>query len=362
MPLIVAAQAVPIVAIAPALVLWLGTGGVTKTVITTYLTFFPVTVATARGIQSVPQESHELLRTYGASKRTSLRILEIPFASPLIIVGLEPAAAFSVVGAIVRAAIWVKGRLRRCHPHFLAVLHNRTPSALLCRFDFMCFGGNFCFIGEADRVFRSRPQISGRSALIMTGESQTLGLNAAKLGKRYSSKGGDVQALQDVNLEVQQGGFMSIIGPSGCGKSTLLRAFSDLVDPSIGEISVNGKMPAEARAAREFGVVFQSPNLLPWRTVLRNVTLPLQVMGVDRPTRNQTAHEMLELVGLGSFARHHPWQLSGGMQQRVAIARALSTNPSVLLMDEPFGALDEITRVRFNHELIRIWGQISATI
>ena len=196
----------------------------------------------------------------------------------------------------------------------------------------------------------------------MTGESQTLGLHAAKLGKRFSSKGGDVQALKDVNLEVQQGGFMSIIGPSGCGKSTLLRAFSDLVEPSIGEISVNGKMPAEARAAREFGVVFQSPNLLPWRTVLRNVTLPLQVMGVDRPTRNQTAHEMLELVGLGSFARHHPWQLSGGMQQRVAIARALSTNPSVLLMDEPFGALDEITRDRLNLELMRIWGQLSATI
>jgi NitT/TauT family transport system ATP-binding protein len=141
-----------------------------------------------------------------------------------------------------------------------------------------------------------------------------------------------------------------------------LKAFSDLLEPSTGKLSVNGKSPAEARAAREFGVVFQSPNLLPWRTVLRNVTLPLQVMGVDRPTRIQTAHEMLELVGLVSFIRHHPWQLSGGMQQRVAIARALSTNPSVLLMDEPFGALDEITRDRLNLELMRIWGTLSATI
>jgi NitT/TauT family transport system ATP-binding protein len=196
----------------------------------------------------------------------------------------------------------------------------------------------------------------------MADEMETLGLQASGVGKRFSSKGGDVQALEGVELEVAQGGFTSVIGPSGCGKSTLLKAFSDLLEPSIGELSVNGKSPAEARAAREFGVVFQSPNLLPWRTVLRNVTLPLQVMGVDRRTRIQTAHEMLELVGLASFVRHNPWQLSGGMQQRVAIARALSTNPSVLLMDEPFGALDEITRDRLNLELMRIWGTLSATI
>ncbi|MEC8827967.1 MAG: ABC transporter ATP-binding protein [Actinomycetota bacterium] len=196
----------------------------------------------------------------------------------------------------------------------------------------------------------------------MVGEGEMLGLQASGLAKRFSSKGGDVQALEAVEIEVRQGGFTSIIGPSGCGKSTLLRLFSDLLEPSTGEVSVNGKSPAEARAAREFGVVFQSPNLLPWRTVLRNVTLPLQVMGVDRSTRNRTAHEMLELVGLEAFSRHHPWQLSGGMQQRVAIARALSTNPSVLLMDEPFGALDEITRDRLNLELMRIWGTLSATI
>ena len=155
---------------------------------------------------------------------------------------------------------------------------------------------------------------------------------------------------------------MSIIGPSGCGKSTLLRAFSDLVEPSIGEISVNGKMPAEARAAREFGVVFQSPNLLPWRTVLRNVTLPLQVMGVDRPTRNQTAHEMLELVGLGSFARHHPWQLSGGMQQRVALARCLANDPEVILMDEPLGALDALTREKMQSLILKLWQETGKTI
>ena len=122
------------------------------------------------------------------------------------------------------------------------------------------------------------------------------------------------------------------------------------------------RRPEAAREGREFGVVFQSPNLLPWRTVLKNVSLPLQVMGVDRAKRSQTATEMLELVGLPGFERHHPWQLSGGMQQRVAIARALSMAPDILFMDEPFGALDEITRDRLNLELIRIWQQTSATI
>ena len=145
-------------------------------------------------------------------------------------------------------------------------------------------------------------------------------------------------------------------------KSTLLRILSDLIEPTSGQAEVNGKSPREAREAREFGVVFQSPNLLPWRTVLKNVTLPLQVMKVDRAERAKTATDMLNLVGLPGFERHHPWQLSGGMQQRVAIARALSMRPSVLFMDEPFGALDEITRDRLNLELIRIWAQTSATI
>ena len=175
------------------------------------------------------------------------------------------------------------------------------------------------------------------------------GLYARGLSKLFSGKGGDVQAVQNVDLAVPQGGFTSIIGPSGCGKSTMLRIFSDLIEPTEGEVAVNGKSPSEARAGREFGMVFQAPNLLPWRTVLR-------------ATRNAKAHEMLELVGLDQFARHHPWQLSGGMQQRVAIARALSMNPSVLLMDEPFGALDEITRDRLNLELMRIWSQRSATV
>ncbi|MEL6983484.1 MAG: ATP-binding cassette domain-containing protein, partial [Actinomycetota bacterium] len=188
-----------------------------------------------------------------------------------------------------------------------------------------------------------------------------MGLTANNLTKRFTGSGTDVLALDGVDLEVPKGSFTSVIGPSGCGKSTLLRVFADLIEQTSGTVQVNGKSPREAREAREFGVVFQSPNLLPWRTVLKNVTLPLQVMKVDRNERSKTATEMLELVGLPGFERHHPWQLSGGMQQRVAIARALSMQPDILFMDEPFGALDEITRDRLNLELIRIWSQTAAT-
>lgn len=196
----------------------------------------------------------------------------------------------------------------------------------------------------------------------MTAADTPMGLRAEALTKRFSGSGQDVVALAGIDLEVPKGSFTSVIGPSGCGKSTLLRIFADLIEPTSGVASVNGKSPSEAREAREFGVVFQSPNLLPWRTVLKNVTLPLQVMSVPRAERAKTATEMLDLVGLPGFERHHPWQLSGGMQQRVAIARALSMQPDILFMDEPFGALDEITRDRLNLELIRIWARTSATV
>lgn len=196
----------------------------------------------------------------------------------------------------------------------------------------------------------------------VAGGDVSAGLKARQLTKRFTGGATDVLALDGIDLDVPQGSFTSLIGPSGCGKSTLLRIFADLVEPTAGLAEVNGKTPQVAREGREFGVVFQSPNLLPWRTVLKNVTLPLQVMSVDRASRARTATEMLELVGLPGFERHHPWQLSGGMQQRVAIARALSMKPDILFMDEPFGALDEITRDRLNLELIRIWRQTSATV
>lgn len=169
-------------------------------------------------------------------------------------------------------------------------------------------------------------------------------------------------ALQNIDLDIFPGEFVSLIGPSGCGKSTLLRVVGDLVSPSSGQVSVNGKPAHQARLDRDYGMVFQAPVLFEWRTVKNNVELPLEVMKVDRTERSRRADQMLELVELGGFGKHYPWQLSGGMQQRVAIARSLSFNPSILLMDEPFGALDELTRERMNAELLNIWSRTKTTV
>jgi NitT/TauT family transport system ATP-binding protein len=155
---------------------------------------------------------------------------------------------------------------------------------------------------------------------------------------------------------------VSLIGPSGCGKSTLLRIIGDLIDATAGSVEVNGKPAHTARGDRDYGMVFQAPVLFDWRTVEDNVALPLELMGHDKARRSARAREMLDLVELGDFMQHHPYQLSGGMQQRVAIARALALDPSILLMDEPFGALDEMTRERMNLELLGIWDRTGTTV
>ncbi|HVS86161.1 MAG TPA: ABC transporter ATP-binding protein [Gaiellaceae bacterium] len=173
---------------------------------------------------------------------------------------------------------------------------------------------------------------------------------------------GNVTALQDIDLELQPGEFVSLIGPSGCGKSTLLRVIGDLVQPTAGTVTVNGKSAGQARADRDYGIVFQDSVLFDWRTVAKNIALPLELLGWDRERRRRRIDEMLALVELTGFADHHPWQLSGGMQQRVSIARALAFEPALLLMDEPFGALDEMTRERLNLELLAIWRQLGSTI
>jgi NitT/TauT family transport system ATP-binding protein len=173
---------------------------------------------------------------------------------------------------------------------------------------------------------------------------------------------GGVTALQDVDLEVSRGEFISLIGPSGCGKSTLLRVIGDLVEPTSGQILVNGKSARRARLDRDYGIVFQAAVLYDWRTVAKNIALPLELMGFDREARRARVRELLQLVELEGFEKHYPWQLSGGMQQRVAIARALSFSPALLLMDEPFGALDEMTRERLNLELLRIWAELGSTV
>jgi NitT/TauT family transport system ATP-binding protein len=172
----------------------------------------------------------------------------------------------------------------------------------------------------------------------------------------------EVVALKDISLEIQPGEFVSFIGPSGCGKSTLLRLVANLTEPTSGTVVVNGKSPQEARLNREYGFVFQAATLYEWRTIKKNVQLPLEIMGYGPEEREQRAQKMLEMVELGRFGNHYPGQLSGGMQQRASIARALAFEPPLLLMDEPFGALDEFTRDRMNMELLRIWRQTQTTV
>jgi NitT/TauT family transport system ATP-binding protein len=169
-------------------------------------------------------------------------------------------------------------------------------------------------------------------------------------------------ALLDIDLEIEPGEFVSLIGPSGCGKSTLLRIVGDLVQPSGGAVLVNGKPAHRARLDHDYGIVFQDAVLYDWRTVAKNVSLPLEMLGWSRARRKARVEEMLDLVELRGFESSRPWQLSGGMQQRVSIARALSFDPSLLLMDEPFGALDEMTRERLNLELLRIWEKAGSTV
>jgi NitT/TauT family transport system ATP-binding protein len=178
------------------------------------------------------------------------------------------------------------------------------------------------------------------------------------LTKRFD----ETTALQGIDLAIEEGEFVSLIGPSGCGKSTLLRIIGDLIQPTSGSATVNGKPARQARIDRDYGIVFQDAVLYDWRTVAKNIALPLEIARWNRRRRASKVQQMLELVELTGFENHHPWQLSGGMQQRVSIARALSFDPALLLMDEPFGALDEMTRERLNMELLQIWDASGSTV
>ena len=187
-------------------------------------------------------------------------------------------------------------------------------------------------------------------------------VSANGLGLTFETNDGPVVALTDVNLDIQKGEFVSFIGPSGCGKTTFLRVIADLEQPTAGAITVNGTSPSEARVNRSYGYVFQAPALYPWRTIEKNVALPLEIMGFSSSEQDARIRRSIELVNLSGFEKKYPWQLSGGMQQRASIARALAFDADLLLMDEPFGALDEIVRDHLNGELLKLWAATQKTI
>lgn len=187
-------------------------------------------------------------------------------------------------------------------------------------------------------------------------------VSAKDLGLTFQTNDGPVHALTGVNLDVAKGDFVSFIGPSGCGKTTFLRVIADLEKNTTGTITVNGMTPAQARAARAYGYVFQAAALYPWRTIEKNIALPLEIMGYSAADQKERIERTLDLVNLGGFGKKYPWQLSGGMQQRASIARALAFDADLLLMDEPFGALDEIVRDYLNEQLLQLWERTNKTI
>ncbi|MEO1795660.1 MAG: ABC transporter ATP-binding protein [Pseudomonadota bacterium] len=187
-------------------------------------------------------------------------------------------------------------------------------------------------------------------------------ISAKNLSLTFETNDGPVHALSDVSLDIQKGDFVSFIGPSGCGKTTFLRVIADLEQPTAGTITVNGVSPEEARVARAYGYVFQAAGLYPWRTIGGNIRLPLEIMGYDKAAQADRVKNTLELVDLAGFEKKYPWQLSGGMQQRASIARALAFDADLLLMDEPFGALDEIVRDHLNEQLLALWAKTEKTI
>ena len=192
--------------------------------------------------------------------------------------------------------------------------------------------------------------------------SSDTAIGISNLSLTFKTSDGPVFALDDINLKIANGDFVSLIGPSGCGKTTLLRVIADLEQATEGDIAINGVSPEQARMQRAYGYVFQDSSLYPWRTIAKNVALPLEIMGLSSAERRTRVQRNLELVNLSGFENKYPWQLSGGMQQRASIARALAVEPDLLLMDEPFGALDEIVRDHLNEQLLALWAKTDKTV
>jgi NitT/TauT family transport system ATP-binding protein len=219
------------------------------------------------------------------------------------------------------------------------------------------------FSGEGIAVLANAPIATASSRVARIAQVPGPSVVAIrKLSLQYATQDGPLHALSNIDLDIRRGEFVTLIGPSGCGKTTLLRVMADLEAPTSGEIVVNGTSPSQARRDRSYGFVFQAPALFPWRTTLGNVMLPLEIMRLPRSERRQRASEVLKTVGLDAFENKFPWQLSGGMQQRVSIARAMGFRPKLFLMDEPFGALDEITRDNLNVHLSNLWAASDLTV
>jgi NitT/TauT family transport system ATP-binding protein len=218
-------------------------------------------------------------------------------------------------------------------------------------------------VDMTNAALAARPATSAPSQSSAVGPARPkLAIDARSISLTFAAADGPVYALSNVDLAVEEGAFVSLIGPSGCGKTTLLRIIADLEKPTSGDIAVNGVDPETARRHRDYGYVFQAPALYPWRTLIRNVMLPLEIIGMPKAERLEAARRKLDLVRLKGFERKFPWQLSGGMQQRASLARALAFDPKLLLMDEPFGALDEIVRDKLNGELLKLWAETQKTI
>jgi NitT/TauT family transport system ATP-binding protein len=217
-------------------------------------------------------------------------------------------------------------------------------------------------VSLADRNEPARMSNEAAAAVESVSTPRRLAVDVRNVSLTFETSDGKVDALSNVSLEIADGEFVSFIGPSGCGKTTMLRVIADLQQPTSGTLLVNGMSAEQARLARRYGYVFQAPALFPWRTIEKNLKLPLEVMGFSDSEQKSRAARYLALVNLTGFERKFPWQLSGGMQQRVSIARALSFDPALLLMDEPFGALDEIVRDHLNEQLLQLWDKTGKTV
>ena len=357
-PYVVASQTVPIVALAPLIVVSFGRGLTSIVIIATYLTFFPVTIAMLRGLRSPDPRAIELMRSYAASKCAIYWKLRLPASVPYLFTALKIAAAASIVGTIIGEG---PGGVQQGLGRAILTFNQQYitgPEKLWATILVACARGHHVLPRRARHRDRRADAPRPRSVSRMTDARRTPAVQLTDVGQVFDAQDGRMTALEDINLTIEPGEFVSLIGPSGCGKSTLLRIVGDLIRPTSGTVEVDGKSAHDARLGREYGMVFQAPVLFDWRTVEANVRLPARADGHGQVhARRSASRRCSTSSSWAASLRHYPHQLSGGMQQRVAIARALALEPTLLLMDEPFGALDEMTRERLNAEVLRIWTQ-----